>query len=224
MRKFVYIFICVALFSCSDALENEENNSVAITERTVFEDVKVDEVEDTSLILNNNLAEEDETIQSFLKFYDAFTTSISTKNEKAFNQFIYTNYGLYIIEAPGAMPVVSKIYNISKFKTINTTTKFFDLPFNEIKKQPLYEELPTIICDENSYNKLGCFVSENNTLKESQLWGYSGLNEKEIQAIEFLTKTIQITVVNTSNFTFYFSKIEDKWYLTFIDLRTPCTA
>jgi len=220
MKNFVYILICLVFFSCSDTLKNEESNIVATAEKAVVEDVKKEKGEDTSLILTK----EDETILSFLKFYDAFTTSIATKNEQAFNQFIYANYGLYIIEAPGAMPVVSKVYNISKFKTINTNTRFFDLAFNEIKKQPIYEELPILTCDENSYNKLGCFVNQSNTLKESQLWVYSDLNEKEVQAIKAIVEDVKITVVNTSNYTFYFSLIEDKWSLTLIDIRTPCAA
>ena len=128
-----------------------------------------------------------------------------------------------MIESSGAMPSIRKFYDIRKFNTSNEKKSINELLYHEME-EPFFESLPKVICDVEVYDKQGCFAQEVNPLLESQIWNYAGLNEKEIQAIEFLAETVNITVINTSNFTFYFSKIEGEWYLTFLDLRVPCTA
>ena len=99
---------------------------------------------------------------------------------------------------------------------------FFDFSFEGVDKELIFEELPEVVCEDEFYNKQGCFAEKVNPLLASQIWNYAGLNEKEIQAIEVLANTVEITVVNTSIYDFYFSKIEGNWYVTFIDLRIPC--
>ncbi len=183
--------------------------------------------------VNDTLGQVGNTIQNeknikpdnvFLNCYSAIVDAIGTHNDSLFNSFIHKDFGLYIIESSGALPIISKMYDVKRFHLKSTNKNLFELVSIEIMKEPIFETLPKVICDENIYDKQGCFAQEINPLLESQIWNYANLNEKEIEAIEFLAKTINITVVNTSNFTFYFSKIEGKWHLTFLDLRIPCSA
>lgn len=211
MRQIVWLF-CLVLFSCSSNQINKDNQ-VELVES---------EIDSISVISEENLREEKNPNETFLIFYKKLTTAVSTKNQEEFNSCINANFGLNIIESHGAMPEMSKIYAIEKFKS--TSGNFFEVTFSKIEIEPIFEFLPKVICDVEVYDKQGCFAQEVNPLIESQIWNYAGLNEKEIQAIAFLAETINITVINTSNFTFYFSKIEGKWYLTFLDLRVPCTA
>ena len=122
------------------------------------------------------------------------------------------------------MPQISKVYEIGNYKSPATAQGFFDLRFDSLSLMPLEEKLPKVVCEKNSYNKQGCFQENTNPLKDSEIWHYANLNEKEIQAIQFISKTIKITVINTHNYTFYFSQINDYWQLSFIDLRIPCAA
>ena len=160
----------------------------------------------------------------FLSAYQKMITAIKTNDTLNFNQLIYSNYGLYIIENSGAMPQLSKIYNINSYTTKNKQLHFFDLAFDSISLLPVKESLPKVVCNTKIYSKEGCFYATENPLKDSQIWNYTQLNEKEIQAIQHITNTIQITVINTSSCIFYFSFIDHTWWLTFIDLRTPCEA
>lgn len=161
---------------------------------------------------------------TFLQFYRQLVTAIETKNAAAFNQLFYKDYGLYIIESSGAMPEVSKVYEIENYQTSGTKLGFFELTFDSLSLMPIKEKLPKVVCEKNNYDKQGCFQENINPLKDSEIWHYANLNEKEVQAIQFISENVTITVVNTYNYTFYFSQINGSWQLSFIDLRIPCTA
>lgn len=207
------ILFSVGFFACTDNQTNESTQQQQLDSITV----KVD-----STALENAKSMPD--TNTFLHFYQQLVTAIETKNPAAFNQLIYDDYGLYIIESSGAMPEVSKVYNIENYTSSATNQGFFDLTFDSLSLMPIKEKLPKVVCEKNSYDKQGCFQENINPLEDSQIWHYANLNEKEVQAIQFISKTIKITVVNTYNYTFYFSQINGSWQLSFIDLRTPCTA
>lgn len=213
MKNLIYIltFFIVGCSSVTDEKTTTYEHVLDITTDT-FNTTSVN----TKRIVNEN--------KSFNDFYQQFTEAITNKNVANFNSFIHKDYGLHFIEAPGAMPVFSKIYNIENFKDINTQSPFFELSFNEIGKAPINDTLPQIICDENVYDKQGCYTQEINPLNKTQIWNYSNLNDKQKQEIEVIAATITQTVVNTANYTFYFSLIDNKWLVTFIDIRTPCSA
>jgi hypothetical protein len=196
--------------------EKEENTSVDQIESDDKKEVITEEDSIEVAQLTNGLL--------FSVFYKKFCESIKKKNYKALNDFIHPNYGLYVIQLSGAVPLILQVYNIEDFKPINQNKKFLELDFRAIEEKPLFESLPKVICDVTIYDKLGCFAEEVNPLLVSQIWNYASLNEKEIQAIESLVETVEITVVNTSNYTFHFSIINEKWCVTFIDMRIHCTG
>jgi hypothetical protein len=215
---------CIVIFflGCSPDSEvpNSESGFIYSVDVGPTEELSEDSIitaEDNSQTkrINNN--------SGFLDSYHEIVLGVGMHNDSLFNSIIHKNYGLYIIESSGAMPMIRKFYNIGKFNTHNEKKPINELLYHEME-EPIFESLPKVICDENVYDKEGCFAQEINPLLDSQIWNYASLNEKEIQAIEFLAETVKITVVNTSNFTFYFSKIEGKWYLTFLDIRVPCSA
>ena len=220
--KYWLIAFGIYLFGCtSDVPESEaefiESEAIELNEDRAKDSVSI--TEDKSLNKQINNTKND----LFLDCYNGIVLGIGMHNDSLFNSLIHNNYGLYTIESSGAMPMIRKFYDIRKFKTFNENKDINELLYHEMS-DPIFESLPKVICDVEVYDKEGCFAQETNPLLESQIWNYAGLNEKEIQATETLAKTIRMTVVNTSNFTFYFSKIEGKWYLTFIDFRVPCTA
>jgi len=209
-KKVVAVSFLISFVACSEASQND-NNIQEQQQETI----------DTSIA---NVTKEQVDTTSFLQFYQQLVAAIETKNAAAFNQLFYKDYGLYIIESSGAMPQVSKVYTIEQYKTTGTAQGFFDLQFDSLSLMPAEEQLPKVVCEKNNYDKQGCFQENINPLKDSEIWNYASLNEKEVQAIQFRSETIKITVVNTYNYTFYFSQINGSWQLSFIDLRIPCTA
>lgn len=212
MKPYIFIFLFF-LIACTDNPPDESTQQQQLDSITV----KVDStaLENAKLMPDTN---------TFLQFYRQLVTAIETKNPAAFNQLIYDDYGLYIIESSGAMPEVSKVYNIENYTSSATKQGFFDLTFDSLSLMPIKEKLPKVVCEKNNYDKQGCFQENINSLKDSEIWHYANLNEKEVQAIQFISENVIITVVNTYNYTFYFSQINGSWQLSFIDLRTPCTA
>ncbi len=212
--KLIIAIIVLTLIACSETTQSDnstqepQQDTVANVADTLITDGVKKQAEPTS----------------FLQFYQQMITAIETKNTAAFNQLFYKDYGLYIIESSGAMPQVSKVYEIENYKSSATKQGFFSLPFDSLSLMPIKEKLPKVVCESNIYNKQGCFQETINPLEDSEIWHYAKLNEKEVQAIQFISETIKITVVNTHNYTFYFSQINGSWQLSFIDLRIPCTA
>ncbi len=220
MKHLVWIFL-ITLFSCSEEDDKEKiitsNDSKIITDTTIN---KTSPSPVERIPQEDNLAKNEQ--DDFLVFYQKFTASIIETNLDAVNKCIHPD-GIYFIESNGALPKIQKVYDVKTFKTSKPTT-FFNLEFNDIEAQPLFEFLPKLVCDEEVYDKQGCYAEVINHLKESGIWNYSGLNEKEIQAIQAAANNINLTVRNTQNFTYYFSKTEHGWKLTFMDIRTPCEA
>lgn len=212
--KLIIAIVVLALFACTETSQSD-NNSQEPQQETVAN------AADTLL---TDVAKKQADTTSFLQFYQQLVTAIETKNAAAFNQLFYKDYGLYIIESSGAMPEVNKVYEIENYTSSASKQGFFNLPFDSLSLMPLKEKLPKVVCEKNSYNKQGCFQENINPLKDSEIWHYANLNEKEVQAIQFISETIKITVVNTHNYTFYFSQINGSWQLSFIDLRIPCVA
>lgn len=212
--KLIVAIIVFTLIACSETTQSDNNS----------QDRQQDTVANTADKLITDVAKKQADTTSFLQFYQQLVTAIETKNAAAFNQLFYKDYGLYIIESSGAMPEVSKVYEIENYTSTTTKQGFFSLPFDSLSLMPLKEKLPKVVCEKNSYDKQGCFQENINPLKDSKIWHYVNLNEKEVQAIQFISETIKITVVNTHNYTFYFSQINGSWQLSFIDLRIPCTA
>ncbi|PJA08947.1 MAG: hypothetical protein COX70_02635 [Flavobacteriales bacterium CG_4_10_14_0_2_um_filter_32_8] len=225
MKYILLISIIIFLLACS-TIESEQDQ---LQLSTVQEIIQTDSnsfknIEDSLDSSSTNKQRTSLNNKEFLTFYKKFSAAIRNKDVVSFNECMDTNFGFYIIESPGALPFVCKVYDISKFKSKNNNTGFFELSFNNISNLPIFEELPKVVCENEIYDKKGCFANTINPLQDSQLWNYSDLNEKEIQPIQKLSSLINITVINTYNYTFYFSFIENKWSISFIDIRIPCQA
>lgn len=218
MRKLSWFFLLL-IIGCSPEVPQSDSGVVysAKIDTNTNQESTID-----SITKKNSQRKKLDSNDKFLNFFTAFTNAIKVKG--SLSLFIHQNYGFYAIEATGAMPQIKHIYNNDQFWFLPELKLFQSQSLDSLTKTPLFEGLPKVICDTTIYDKQGCFASEENPLQKSRPWNYASLNEKEIQAIEFLAETVSMTVVNTSNFTFYFSKIEGNWYLTFLDLRTPCQA
>jgi hypothetical protein len=163
-------------------------------------------------------------IKQFNWFYSAFAHAAITGNDSLFNVVIHPKHGLWIIHSEGAMPQFTKVLKISEYK--NALGKSI-IPFdkNAMMNVPKEEDLPKIDCNsKNFYSKSGCFTSMQNVFEAEKIWKHAGLTADVDKEVGQLASTITRTVINTDNFIFYFSLIDGSWYLTFIDVRKPCSA
>ena len=92
---------------------------------------------------------------------------------------------------------------------------------NKLKKE--------IFIRSNSYKKARAkgfkySMEKSFQFREEKIWKYCNLDTGDEEAIAEIARSISRTVINTAIFRAYFSKIEGSWYLTFIDIRSPCVA
>ncbi|MCB0408903.1 MAG: hypothetical protein KDD29_01715 [Flavobacteriales bacterium] len=206
-KGLVFSMVLSILFACNSTQINEQAEN--------SEEVLVDEEEDELLSEIYELEEEDNVELEMTNNQEEetgfrATTARIAQNYHDFSLIISENYGVYVITQPGAMPNVEHLYELKESK---------------FSSEVFFEELPKVVCNEQVYDKDGCFAQEINPLIESQIWNYTKMNEKEKQAIIAMVEKIKYTVIDTKNkTTYYFSEVDGEWFLTFIDKRVPCEA
>ena len=129
------------------------------------------------------------------------------------NQYIHPKTGLWLIHSSGAMP---------KMENTSQVDKNFPIDFSSCKM----EALPGVNCESKSFwTKEGCYLQEMNSFKSEKIWTYCGLGKGDEAKVEEAAQGISVTVINTAlSARYYFSLIDGKWYLSFVDLRRPCEA
>jgi hypothetical protein len=202
MKKILFIITTMFLASCN----NERK------------DVQHEPARDTTVVKSENIID-------FSDVYRDFFYSIIEKRADAFNKYIHPSQGLYVIESQGALPTITNTNDISRFRTVNDQKSFFDFDLNKVGYEMIKDSLPKVDCDKapTFYSKEGSFTQETNLLAESKIWETNS-NENENDKIKTAAESVKMTVINTANYRYYFSQIDGKWYITFIDMRRPCAA
>ncbi|MGL5890069.1 MAG: hypothetical protein ACRC3B_09300 [Bacteroidia bacterium] len=159
----------------------------------------------------------------FAAFYKAFDADIrNSGNLEQLKKYVNTEQGLWIVDANGAMP------GFTHYTLLNTAVFSGSIKIVPIKNEPCelkIETLPLVDCDKPTlYSKDGCFAQKINTFAQHKIWLSAGLQTEERAAVEKLANAIDYTVIQTSGYRYYFSKIGNNWYISFIDLRRPCGA
>ncbi len=160
----------------------------------------------------------------FKDVYFAFIQSITSKNKDAFNKFIHPKHGLSLLQSSGAMPNLTKVSDISTFKTKNNKS-FTDINPKAFDCTLTMNTLPVVdsVLIHFTQSK-GCFAQKINNFKNDKIWTYCSLDKNAESMAQQAAETITYTVINTNNFRYYLSFIDGNWYVTFIDLRRPCNA
>jgi hypothetical protein len=160
----------------------------------------------------------------FKDFYREFFTSLIDGNAEQFNSFVNIKSGLVIIKSNGALPEFIQLRDIAAFRK-SEGKSFFEFDRSKIGNEMIEEELPKVNCDKpEGYDKTGAFTQKVNSLKEEKTWEHAEMIPQQKEEISELASTVEYTVVNTDNYKYYFSLINGKWYVSFIDMRRPCQA
>ncbi|MFH0866513.1 MAG: hypothetical protein V1904_09965 [Bacteroidota bacterium] len=159
--------------------------------------------------------------------YKEFTEAVKHESFPELKNVLDPAVGIFIIESPGALPVVYNLPDVEAFVSQNGKT-LFDFFNDKISREPVSSDMPVVDCvfsNGTPYNKTGCFMkSISSSDNELNFISSAGGNADDKQKAEDARKKLSMKVINTYNHVYYFTKSGDKWYLTFIDLRKPCEA
>ena len=196
MKYISFLLISLFLFSCGPSSKQKELDQI------------IQKKLDSALSSVETATQTEKVIQN-----EDFISILKGINISNINQFIHPKNGLRLIQSSGAMP------NMTSTSAVD---KNFPADFSTVKE----EELPKVNCDSKTFwTKDGCFSQQTNTFKDENIWTYCGLSKEDEAKVEETAKTISYSVINTAmNARYYFSQIEGKWYLMFVDLRRPCQA
>ena len=215
--------VVIMLSSCSSEERAAENG-------TVEESINSGETAE-----NETQREQTDPATDSLAFnmaFNRFFTALQNSDTATINRFIHPAYGLWVIEQPGAMPKMTLVSDINKFKREYQDRSFFTIA-DEMKACNLKEETwPTFDCadmnyDEgkSGYSKDGCFVSGPGKFVKSGYWNYADLPLTQIKRIQTTLPRISKSVLHTNtSFEFHFGYVDNHWRLLFAKLIYPCSA
>jgi len=214
MKTLLPFALCCVLFSFSCGSETDKPSGTADT-MSAKDSLKKKLTEDLPPSTG---------IEQFEWIYSSFVAAAIT-DARRFNVFIHPDDGLWIIRSTGAMPEMVNVKNILRVKANNGDSL---IPMNRDKMYctPVQEQLPKPDCETKTFwSRNGCFTSEANTFSNEKIWDAAGLTESDSKKVEELAGRITRVVINTEmNMRFYFTEVNGTWYLTFLDMRVPCSA
>ncbi|MBD1396615.1 hypothetical protein H9Q13_05505 [Pontibacter sp. JH31] len=220
-----YIACLVALLWLAGCGSKEQNLATAESE----EEKRLEEVQEEHLRRNTMPG------QDSIRFKTAFTqflTALHNSDTTVLNQFIHPDYGVWVIEQPGAMPKMTHVTDIRRFRRDFQDRSFFTVR-EEVKECDLKEEVwPRFDCGDmdyekgqSGYSKEGCFAGSPDKFQRSGYWDYASLSNQEIDRVKSSLPLLQKSVLHTAtSFEFHFGQVDGQWRLLFTKLIYPCSA
>ena len=166
----------------------------------------------------------------FKEAFARFFTALQAADTATLQQFIHPEQGLWVIEQPGAMPKMTHVRHISRFKREYQDRSFLTVK-DEVQQCNLAEEpFPKFDCADmeggkTGYSKDGCFAWKADKFRQSGYWNYASLPEEQIRQIKNTLPLVQKSVLHTkTSFEFHFGYLDGHWHLLFAKLIYPCSA
>ncbi len=153
------------------------------------------------------------------------------KNIKEINaKYIHEKYGIYDVYRTGVINRFKHLNKIPEYtKEWSVYTTIIKVKANQNVK--LRKEKIQHNCEDNTWNKKGVFsysdlkypllseIMEYETKEENKEF-----NPKEIKKIQYIEANSVCIVDTQSDFIFYLTKIDQRWFLTLIDrITTDCS-
>ncbi|MBF9239308.1 hypothetical protein I2I05_18090 [Hymenobacter sp. BT683] len=151
------------------------------------------------------------------------------------NQLLDPEFGLWILEQPGAVPLVTRVAEVEAFRR-----SYQNLPLFSLDKQlmtcPQLQNVARLLeadCalqtkDNAGFARQGCFAGPATAFRALDLWGSAtvkGGTAAQGQAAQ--GRTVRSVLQTRTGFRFHFAKsagVGGRWRLIFLDLRVPCSA
>jgi len=154
---------------------------------------------------------------------------------RVLNQLIDPEFGLWILEQPGAVPTVTRVADVRAFRRAASGQSFFSLDKQLMTgaKLQVAKQLPDADCNlqtkQNAgFAHAGCFSGPATAFRRLDFWPQAtvtGGTAAQGQAAQ--GRTVRTVLQTRTGFRFHFSKSAGaggRWKLIFIDLREPCSA
>ena len=151
------------------------------------------------------------------------------------NQLIDPEFGLWVLEQPGALPLVTRVAEVGAFQRATQNLPLFSLD-KQLMTCPqlqMLKQLPAADCDlqtkQNAgFARQGCFSGPATTFRALDIWPSATVKGGTAAQGRAAQGRAGRTVLQTrTGFRFHFAKsagVGGRWRLIFIDLRTPCSA
>ncbi|WP_035564582.1 hypothetical protein [Hymenobacter sp. IS2118] len=151
------------------------------------------------------------------------------------NQLIDPEFGLWILEQPGAMPLVTRVAEVAVFRRATQNLPLFSLDKQLMTCPQLrtVPQLPEPDCDlqtrQNAgFAQSGCLSGPAITFRSLDFWpGATVKGGTAAQGKAAQGRTMRTVLQTRTGFRFHFAKsagVGGRWRLIFIDLREPCSA
>lgn len=170
---------------------------------------------------------------AFLSAADDFIAAFNSKNTAALDKYIDKEYGFFVIHNPGAY-VVAKYYDSFSSIMSGQDNDIFRLKDDKFTCTSLRRGLePVYSCDEDKWNKEGCFYGTEKNKVASQVYRdmkkydlvFGDEVDEYIRKAEASEKNYTYFMYNTDEFIgFYFGMKNGKYYLIAVDIVVPCSA
>ncbi|WP_070726740.1 hypothetical protein [Hymenobacter lapidarius] len=151
------------------------------------------------------------------------------------NQLIDPEFGLWILEQTGAIPLVTRVAKVGAFRRATQNLPLFSLD-KQLMTCPqlrVMHHLPEADCglqtkQNAGFAQSGCFAGPATAFRRLDLWpsatvkGGTAAQGKAAQG-----RTVRTVLQTRTGFRFHFAKSAGaggRWRLIFIDLREPCMA
>lgn len=169
----------------------------------------------------------------FLSAAEDFIAAFNSNNTAEMNKYIDKEYGFFVIHNPGAYVVANYYDSFSDIisKGDNVVLKLKEAKFNCSNPRRGLE--PVFSCDDEKWNKEGCFYGTQKNYVPSNV--YRDMIEYEltigdevheyIRKAESSEKNYAYFIYNTDEYIgFYFGFKSGKYYLIAVDTVVPCSA
>jgi len=187
-----------------------------------------------------DIAIEERAIQEkepFKDFLNRFILDFNSKNAEEINKYIYSNYGFFVLDNPGAFTAVEHFNSFDEIMILESEYNIGFLKVAEINCEFIKGEIPYYYCDdpnhEQGWSKEGCFYNKDQKLSLTEYYRVIleyGLGEEyelenDIKMAEEVEKYItHLAYCTDCEIGFYFGIINENWYLICIDKVTQCDA
>jgi len=219
MNKLIYVAFSVLLFYACRTENNTETSEQLDKIPAVIEDTVSKDIMDRGK-WNMKIP-----LPPSPRYCVQLIKALSASDPTSFDSLLHPDFGCYVVESPGALPMITHLDNLESIKRLFSTSYMLEFRNKFMILNVEEDSLPEVDCDTiGFYSKSGCFMQDINVFGQEEIWNYCDLTPDEKSSIAELAKSIKKTVLHTAGFKAYFSFIDGKWYLTVLDIRIPCTA
>lgn len=143
------------------------------------------------------------------------------------NQLVDPEYGLWVLEQAGGMPLVTRVADVRRFRDQHQQLLFaLDKQLMTCAAPKPVAKLPAADCPIGTFAEEGCFAGPSTPFRALDLWktaAIKGGNRNQAQAAQ--GRCVSGVLQTRTGYQFHFSKsagVGGRWRLVFIDLRGAC--